>query len=138
MSSECYPAHSVGIYSPLLIKMAVWRYFLIFEFFGSCVAACCKLLYNGCLARFKFKKKCAKRPILSAVWMPHPTRSLSRIICRGQEGFKAAKTLLGVISRPILDLCYFKGNVTTRNRKDDARKSGYIIVSSKQLRDTEA
>jgi hypothetical protein len=51
-------------------------------------------------------------------WLSQPNRSLSRIVCRGQEALKAEKALLGVISRPIIDLGFFsKANVTTRYNK---------------------
>ncbi len=99
----------------ILIKMAV-AIFLKFDLAGSGVTACFKL---------QIKKKVRQTAFTFCSGMPHPTRSLNRIVCRGQEGLKAVKTLLGVISRPILDLCYFKANVTTRNTKEAVRKSRY-------------
>jgi hypothetical protein len=68
------------------------------------------------------KKECAKRPLLFAGGLPHQTRSLSRIVCRGQEEPKGSKDTL----RPILDLyIVFKKPVTKRNRKKVVRKSRY-------------
>jgi hypothetical protein len=43
--------------------------------------------YNGCLARFKLKKMREKAITISSQ-LSHPTRSLSRIVCRWQEGSK--------------------------------------------------
>jgi hypothetical protein len=54
MSSEGCAAHPVGYNRPLQIGMVVWPFFFEFED------------YNVCLAHFKFLKKCAKRPLLSA------------------------------------------------------------------------
>ncbi len=39
--------------------------------------------------------------------LSHPTRLLSRIVCRGQERPKAEKALSCLISKPILDLGFF-------------------------------
>ncbi len=47
---------------------------------------------HGCLACFKFFLKPIKLPLLFAVGcQSHPTRFLSRIVCRGQEGPKGRK-----------------------------------------------
>jgi hypothetical protein len=50
----------------------------------------------------------------------HPTKSLSRI-----GGRHAVKTLSSLISRPVLDLCFYEANVTTRYWKDIVRKFRY-------------
>jgi hypothetical protein len=57
--------------------------------------------------------------------LPHPTRSLSRTVSRGQEG---PKGILKPEIQPntVLDLGIFKKpNVTTRNRKEVVKKSKY-------------
>ena len=54
-----------------------------------------ELKYNGCLARFKFKKS-APNSHYSTICsgLPHPTRSHSRIVCRGREGPKGSRFTL--------------------------------------------
>ncbi len=69
--------------SPLLTRMADWR--------------------------ASNKKKCIKRPLLSAegCHTPPGTRSCTQqntVVCRGQEDHKAVKAFWGQISRQILDL----------------------------------
>jgi hypothetical protein len=51
--------------------------------------------------------------------LSHPTSSLSRIVCRGQEGLKGSK---GTLGPDFLDVI-FKSNVTTIYRKEVVRKS---------------
>jgi hypothetical protein len=50
--------------------------------------------YNGCLVHFKFKKKVRQTAITICSGLPHPTRSLSRIVYREQEGSKGKKGTL--------------------------------------------
>ncbi len=57
----------------------------------SSVAARSKLQFNGCLAHLK---KVCQTAITICSGLPHPTRSHSRIICRGREGPKASKLTL--------------------------------------------
>jgi hypothetical protein len=58
--------------------------------------------------------------------LSHPTRSLSRIGCGGQEGPQGRKSTSGLISRPIIDQAFLnKANVHTRNRKEVVSKSRY-------------
>ncbi len=65
MSSESCAAHPVGYNSPTQIKRALGALFCIWlNFLGRLLQHAA--YYNGCLARFKFKKKCTKRPFLSA------------------------------------------------------------------------
>ncbi len=62
--------------------------------------------YNGCLACFKFKKKRSKRSLLSAAGcLTRPDHSAEQ---EGRRAQKAIKALWGLISRPILDLGFFK------------------------------
>jgi hypothetical protein len=68
MSSEGYAAHPVGYNSPLQIIMAV----------------CCAS---------NFKKVC-QTAITFCIGLPHPTKSLSRIVSRRQEGHKGSKGTL--------------------------------------------
>ncbi len=79
---------------------------------------------NGCLAPFKFKKKTPSgHYYLQRAVLSHPTRLLSRTDCGRKEGPKGSKGT----SKPILGLGFFqKANVTTRNRKEVVRKSGFI------------
>ncbi len=52
-------------------------------------------------------KKCFKRSLLSEGGC-HPTRALSRIVLKeGRRALKIVKTLWGLISRPILNLCFY-------------------------------
>jgi hypothetical protein len=79
--------------------------------------------YNGCWESFKFKKR-SLNSLFCLQRLSHQNRSLSRIVCRGQEGPKGSKGTL--ISRPIVDIYFFKqANVTARNRKEVVRKSKY-------------
>jgi hypothetical protein len=57
ISSEGCAAHPVEYNSPLQIKMDIWRTFLNLNLQGRAWKAAA--FYNGCLASFKFKKKCA-------------------------------------------------------------------------------
>jgi hypothetical protein len=63
-SAEGNAAHPVGCDSPLQIVMAIWHSFLNLNLLGPVWQPAA--YYNGCLVLFKFFKKCAKRPILSA------------------------------------------------------------------------
>jgi hypothetical protein len=66
MPSEGFSALQVGCYSPLWIKMAVWRTFLEFELAGSGVAAGQPIATIMAVWHASNKKKCAERPLLSA------------------------------------------------------------------------
>ncbi len=79
-------------------------------------------------------KKAHQTDINICSGLSHPTRSLSRIVCRGQEGLKAVKEELSdMISRQILDIGFFKANLTTRYRREVERKSRYTLVSLRQF-----
>jgi hypothetical protein len=86
-----------------------WLFGTFFKIW-TCWIGCGSLLQNimavWCASNFKKERQTA---ILSL-------RSLSRIVCKWQER-KVSTATWSLISRPILDLCYFKVNVTTRNRK---------------------
>jgi hypothetical protein len=98
--------------SPLQIVMAVWC-----TFWGPAAEN------NGCLACFKFHQKSA---IIIFGQMPHPKKSFSRIVCKGRRALKAVQTLLGLISRPILDLCFFfKSQWHHKKQEGYLRKSRY-------------
>jgi hypothetical protein len=64
MFSEGNTAHPVGCDSPLLTIMSVWH---------------------------TSKKKMRQTAITICRGLSHPTRSLNRIACRGQEGLKGSK-----------------------------------------------
>ncbi len=49
---------------------------------------------SGCLAHFRLLKKVCQTAITICRELSHPTRSLSRIVCRGQEGPKGSKGTL--------------------------------------------
>jgi hypothetical protein len=75
MFSEGCTAHQVGYNKPLQIEKAIWRtFFFEFELAGLGLGARCRLLGGWRVSNFK---KCAKQPLLSAVRLPYPTRSLS-------------------------------------------------------------
>jgi len=102
--SEGNGAPSVACDSPLQIVMAVWHTFFIWT---SWVPVCKPSAYNsGCLARFKFKRG-SQTTITICRMLSHPTRSLSRIVCREQERPKGRKGTLGPVSRQILDTGIF-------------------------------
>ncbi len=77
--------------------------------------------------RTSYLKKMRQMAITICRGLSHPIRSLSRIVCRGQEGPKFSKGgLLGLISWPILVLGFvLKVNVTARYRKEVVGKSRY-------------
>ncbi len=84
----------------------------------TCWAWCGSLLQTlmvvWCASNFI---NCAKQPLLSASGLPHPTTSLSRKVCRGQEGPKGGrKTLWGLIN-----LC-LKKIFATRNREGGCKE----------------
>jgi hypothetical protein len=85
MSSEGCAIHPVSHNSLLQIKMAISRIIFKFEHV-TCEETCC-------LAHFKFKKV-LQTAINFCNAPPHLSRSLSRIICRGQEGPKYSKGTL--------------------------------------------
>jgi hypothetical protein len=64
--------------------MAIWYTFLKFEFAGLGLGACCRLQYNESLDSFKFEKS-APNDHTFCSGLPHQTRSLSRIVCRGRS-----------------------------------------------------
>ncbi len=101
--SEGKASHPVGCDSPLKIVREVWRTFFYkkFELPVSGLAACC--WQYGCLAQF-ILKKVHLTAITICSGLSHPTRSLSRIVCRGRSAPKAVKALWGLISSTILDL----------------------------------
>ncbi len=79
------------LYQPAADSYGQWPFgalFLNFVLAGSGVAT--TAIFNGCLARFKFKKVC-QLAITICSRLPHQTRSLSRIVCRWQEGPKSSK-----------------------------------------------
>ncbi len=113
--SEGNAAHPVGCDSPLQIVMAVWHFVSIQTFWVGCDSPLPTIMVHQTTITF-------------CRGLSQPTRSLSRIVCRGQGGgstLKAEKAFPGLISRPILDLGFFKANVTTRYRKTVVRKSRY-------------
>jgi hypothetical protein len=115
MFSEGFSAHLVWCDSLLQIVMVFWCTFFKFEID---TAAC-----NGCLVRFKIKKVC-QTAITICSGLSRPTRSLRRIVCRGQEGSKGSKgTLRPDFQANTLDLGFV---VITRNRKVVVKKSRYI------------
>jgi hypothetical protein len=88
MSSDGCAAHPVTYNSPLQIVMAIWRTFLKICWVGGGGGAG----YDSCLARLKFMKNAAKSHYYGIFsGLTHPTRSLSKIVCRGQEGPKGSK-----------------------------------------------
>jgi hypothetical protein len=69
-------------------------------------------------------KKAHQTAITICSGLSHPTRSLSRIVCRGQEGPKGSK---GEYLRPDFQAntrsrLFLKANVTTRYKKEVVRK----------------
>jgi hypothetical protein len=54
--------------------------------------------------------------------LSHPTKLLSRIVCRGQEGPKTKNALDGQIFRPILDLCNFFQSQCHHNKQEGGCK----------------
>jgi hypothetical protein len=89
MFSECNADHPEGCDSPLQIVMAVWRPFC---------------LNSNFLGRPLLTIMVPQKAITICRGLSHPTRSLSRTVCRGQERPKGRKGAL----RPdfqALDLC---------------------------------
>ncbi len=117
--------HPVGFDSRLQMALAFGTlFFFKFEHAGLDVTD-----RNGRLARFKFKKRCAKWTLLSAAGChtvaPDQITQYCRIVCRGQEGPKGSKSTL----RPDLQAStwprpFFK---KPTNRKKVVRKSSTII-----------
>ncbi len=70
-------AHPVGCDSLLQIVMTVGALKKKFELAG--------------LAHFKFKKKVGQMAVTFCSGWSHPTRSLSRIVCRGRRTLKAER-----------------------------------------------
>jgi hypothetical protein len=65
--------------------------------------------------------------------LTHPTRSLSRIVCRGQDCPECSKgTLRPDFQANTIPRIFYKANVTTRYRKTVVRKQG--IVNFRQFR----
>jgi hypothetical protein len=87
---------------PLQIVMAAWRTFFNLNFLSRAWQSSADK--NGCLTCFKFLKKCAKRPLLSAEGCHNDQITQQNSLYRGQGGLKCSK---GLISRPILDLEFF-------------------------------
>ncbi len=102
-----------GCDSPLLIIWQFDTYFLSLNLLGQVWEP--NADNNGCLVCFI--KKVSKTAITICSRLSHPTRSLSIIVCRGQEGPKGRKGTLRpdfqASNRPMI----FKANVTTRHRK---------------------
>jgi hypothetical protein len=65
MSSEGCAIHPVSHNSLLQIKMAISR--IIFKFELAALGAHVTCEETCCLAHFKFKKKCSKQPLISAM-----------------------------------------------------------------------
>ncbi len=82
MFTEGNAAFPVGCYSQLQIVMVVWH--------------------------ASFLKKVCQPAITIFAGLPHLTRSLSRIVFRGQEGYKGSKDTLRPDFRPMLDLGFKK------------------------------
>ncbi len=80
MSLEGCAAHPVGYNRPLQIVTAVCLKFELSEL---------GLGANGSLARFKQKERQTAITVCSG--QPHLTRSIGRIVCRGQESPKVSK-----------------------------------------------
>ncbi len=79
------------------------HYFFEFELAGSVVGARCRLFDTLQIL------KSVPTAITICSGLPHLTRSLSRIVCRGYgRALTVEKALWGPISRPILYLCFFK------------------------------
>jgi hypothetical protein len=92
MCSEGYPSHSVGCNSPLQIKMAIWRTFknnlICWEGCGSPLQTVTAVWLPSNL------KNVRQTAITICSGQAHPTRLLSRIVCRGQEAPKGSKNTL--------------------------------------------
>ncbi len=82
MLSEGNAAHLVGCDSPLQIVMAVWHpFFLIQTYWVGCDSPLLTIMVS-------------QKAITICKGLSHPTRSLSRIVCRVQEGPKGRKGTL--------------------------------------------
>jgi hypothetical protein len=81
-------------------------------------------------------KKMRQTAITICRGLSHPTRSLSRIVCRGQEGPKDSKDTLRpdfqVNTRPRI---FFKANVTTKKTKiqEDSCKEIQVYLINLRL-----
>ncbi len=129
MFSEGIAAHPVGCDSTLQIEMSVWC--PCFWIWTSWVGHESSLQILMGVCRASNLKKGHQTAISRG--MSHQTRSLSRIVCRGQEGTKGSKgTLRPDFQANIKSRIFFKANVTTRNRKTVARNP--TIVSLWQFR----
>ncbi len=72
-------------------------------------------------------KRCAKRPLPSSEGcQTHPDHSVE-YFAEGRRAIKAVKALRGLLSRPILNLGFFKANVTTRYRQEVVKKSSLKV-----------
>ncbi len=91
MFSEGNADHPVGCDSPLQIVMAVWHTFFESEFSGSGGCDNPLLTKTDIWHVSNLNKKCA---ITICRGLSHLTRSLSRIVCRGQAGPKVSKSTL--------------------------------------------
>ncbi len=78
---EGYAAHPVGCDSSLQIVMAVWRLVWIQTFWVGCDSPLLTIMVR-------------QKAIIICRGLSHPTRSLSRIFCRGQERPKGRKGTL--------------------------------------------
>ncbi len=83
-----------------------------YTFLGRVWQAARSKLYYGCLAHFKFKKEVCQTAttICSGLPLPHPTRSHSRIICRGREGPQGSNFTLRPAFQAKAWLCFIKKN----------------------------
>ncbi len=83
------PIRSCRYNSSLRTKMAIWRTFLktwsCWVRWGSSLQSI--MLFSA----LQIFKKCTEQPLPSAAGWKHPTRSLSRIVCREQKGPKCSK-----------------------------------------------
>jgi hypothetical protein len=69
------------------------------------------------------------RPLKIVMGLSHPTRSLSRIVCKGQERPKGRKgTLRPDIQANTRPRIFFKANFTIRYRKTVVRKEDNLKI----------
>ncbi len=127
MLSEGNAAHPVGCGSPLQIVMAVWRPFCwIQNFWVRCDSPLLIIMVH-------------QKAITICRGLSHPTRSLSRIVCRGKERPKGRKGTLrpDILANTTVYLGFFKKPMSPQDtRRQLWGNSG--IVSLRQFRDNEA
>jgi hypothetical protein len=123
--SEGYAAHPVRYNSQLQIKWSLGTFLFNLNSLSWMWQRATDYIvhtYNGRLWR-QIKKR-AKQPLQSTSRLPHLTRSTRRTAWEGRRVLKAVKALCDLISRPILDLCFFETAFgTSIYRKQVVRKS---------------